>query len=355
MTPMITYDEIYNRMKANYVIESRVEFDEASDTAIRLRLLAGEIFNAAANVEWLKKQMFVSTASGKYLDYFASQRGLERKKAQKAQGELTFFINEIIENDIFIPKGSMVATADISPKRYVTTEDAEIRAGNTLVSVSAEADKAGKKYNILVGEAKIIVSAPAEINYSYNREEFEGGCDEETDDELRERIRKSFLVPSNGTNKAYYEKLVLSVPGITKAGIIAKNRGVGTVDVYVSNGDNFPPETAIAQAQELVSKNRELNVDVKVMAAQRKNVNLNLSVSAAEGYMRNDINTICSEVFKLYLNEIAIGGTMYATELGRRLLNSGCIVSYKFSADFNDVTASAAQCLAPGTINIEVR
>lgn len=71
---MITYDEIYNKMKAEYILQSRYEFDEASDCAIRMRVLAGEIFNAVSNAEWLKKQMFISTASGEYLDYFASQR-----------------------------------------------------------------------------------------------------------------------------------------------------------------------------------------------------------------------------------------------------------------------------------------
>lgn len=352
---MITYDEIYNKMKAEFASQSKYEFDEKSDCAIRMRVLAGEIFNAMSSFEWLKNQMFTSTASGEYLDYFASQRGIERKPAQKSQGEITFFINEPAQNSIFIPKGSMVATADTVPLRYVTVEDAEIAAGNTLVSVLAEADKAGKSYDIPIETARIIVSAPAEINYAYNREPFEGGCDEETDEELRERIRVSFLVPSNGTNKAYYEKLALSVPGITKAGVIAKGRGTGTVDVYVSNGENSPSASAVAQAQSLISKNRELNVDVKVIAAQPKKINLTVVVYAGDGYIKNDIISICTEVFKKYLNEIEIGGIMYVAELGKRLMNSGCIRSYKFASDFIDVSASSAQCFAAGTISIEVR
>lgn len=101
---MITYDEIYNRMKSEFSAKSKYDFDEASDAAIRMRVLAGEIFNAMTNIEWLKNQMFVATASGEYLDYFASQRGLERKQAQKAQGELTFFINEPVENSILFLK-----------------------------------------------------------------------------------------------------------------------------------------------------------------------------------------------------------------------------------------------------------
>ena len=352
---MITYDEIYDKMKEEFSLQSKYDFYENSDAAIRMRVLAGEIFKAMSNIEWLKNQMFVSSASGEYLDYFASQRGIERKKAQKAQGEITFFINAPIENSIFIPKGSMVATADTVPMRYVTVEDAEIAAGNTLVSVSAEAEKAGKIYNIPTNKAKIIVSAPAEINYAYNREPYVDGCDEETDDELRARIQASFLVPSNGTNKAYYEKLALSVSGITKAGVLAKNRGIGTVDVYVSNGDNSPSASAVAQAQALISKNRELNVDVKVMAAQTRSVNLTVVVYANDGYLTSDVVDICKKAFKDYLNEIEIGGTMYVAEVGKRLMNSGCIHSYKFATDFIDVSATASQCLVAGTVKIEVK
>ena len=43
---MITYDEIYNRMKSEFSAKSKYDFDEASDAAIRMRVLAGEIFNA---------------------------------------------------------------------------------------------------------------------------------------------------------------------------------------------------------------------------------------------------------------------------------------------------------------------
>ena len=160
---------------------------------------------------------------------------------------------------------------------------------------------------------------------------------------------------SNGTNKAYYEKLALSVPGITKAGVIAKGRGTGTVDVYVSNGENSPSSAAVAQAQVLIAKNRELNVDVKVISAQLRKINLSVAVYAKDGYIRNDIVNICTQVFKDYLNEIEIGGTMYVAELGKRLMNSGCICSYKFPTNIVDVNATAAQVFSVGTVKIEVK
>ena len=43
---METYDEIYRRMSEKYTAESGFEIDPSSDIAIRLRVLAGEIYNA---------------------------------------------------------------------------------------------------------------------------------------------------------------------------------------------------------------------------------------------------------------------------------------------------------------------
>ena len=131
---MATFDEIYARMKAKYIEESGSEFLETSDIAIRLRVLAGEIYNAQTSLEWLKKQMFVNTASGENLDYLASERGLKRKEATKAKGEIMFMIPEAVDHKITIPKGAVVSTNDKTPIRFCTTETEEIGIGGTFVS-----------------------------------------------------------------------------------------------------------------------------------------------------------------------------------------------------------------------------
>ena len=49
---METYDEIYGRMKNAYERETGDSFNEVSDIAIRLKVLAGEIFKLQTNLEW---------------------------------------------------------------------------------------------------------------------------------------------------------------------------------------------------------------------------------------------------------------------------------------------------------------
>ncbi|MCD8025631.1 MAG: baseplate J/gp47 family protein [Clostridiales bacterium] len=351
---METYNEIYERMKEEYTAESGSQFDNASDIAIRLRVLAGEIYNAQVNAEWLKNQMFVSTAGGEYLDYFASQRGLERKAAAKAQGEITFYIDEVKDHDIIIPQGSVVATTDGEPVRFCTTEQEEISAGNTLVSVYAEAEKAGKSGNIEIGKAVTAVSVPSEIDSVTNRTAFSGGVDEETDDELRERIASTFKSPSNGTNAAYYEQLVLSVEGISKAGVVSRARGTGTVDIYVYGDGSAVSAAAVSQAQDIVDENRELNVDAQVIAASPREYDMNVLVYAKSGYSNLAVRQACTQAFESYLESLPIGGTLYLSGLGRYLMDTECIENYRFSDAMSDTSASSSQCFVSGDVEIEV-
>ncbi|MBQ1381135.1 MAG: baseplate J/gp47 family protein, partial [Ruminococcus sp.] len=110
-------------MKENYTQQRGEDFDEAGDIAIRLKVLAGEIYNMQTTVEWLKRQLFPSTATGEFLDRFAAQRGLARNPAVKARGQLKFSVNEQKTTAVTIPRGTVVSTDSELPVRLYTTED----------------------------------------------------------------------------------------------------------------------------------------------------------------------------------------------------------------------------------------
>lgn len=341
-------------MKSRYEQESETEIDEKSDIAIRLKVLAGEIYNAQVNFEWLKTQMFADTASDEYLDYIAKQRGLERKKALKAQGEIIFSISQPVDHNIIIPLGTVVATDDSSPIRFSTTEEGEITAGNTLVSVYAEAINAGRAGNIKKDKATVGVSVPTEIETVRNPYAFTGGENEETDSELRERIRSTFINQSNGTNKGYYEKLALTVEGIAKASAVARVRGSGTVNLYVCSSDGDADSTAIAKLQSIVNKERELNVDVRVYNAAAVSYDIIVTITAKNGYSETEVTNACKTAFEKYINSIPIGGKFYLSALGKALIETDCVENYEYDTGMQNKTLSASQRFKAGTAEITV-
>ena len=48
---METYNEIYQRMKNSYTQNSGEDFDESGDIAIRMKVLAGEIYNLQTSLD----------------------------------------------------------------------------------------------------------------------------------------------------------------------------------------------------------------------------------------------------------------------------------------------------------------
>ena len=100
-------------MKERYEQESGFEVDEASDIAIRLKVLAGEIYNMQTTLDWTKRQMFAATATSENLDNLAAQRGLTRKAAVKATGQITFRLSETLNYAVPIPRGTVVGRLHI--------------------------------------------------------------------------------------------------------------------------------------------------------------------------------------------------------------------------------------------------
>lgn len=341
-------------MKDNYIQRSGIEFDEASDIAVRLKVLAGEVFNVYSSFEWLKRQMFASTASGEYLDYIAAERGITRREATKASGSLTFYVEEFSSTPILIPQGTVVATTGKNPVRIYTAEDAVIPDNTGSVTVHAEVETAGFSGNILVRSELLPINVPQEISRIANLSRFTGGADAESDASLRERIKESYVCVPNCVNKAYYQKLAESVEGVDKAGVVTYARGAGTINIYVSAFDgDVDPET-LDEVAEAVSREREINLDVRVVDAVSLSYDMTMSVKGKAGYTDEEITELCTEAFEGYISTIPIGGKLYLSILGKHLLDTGCIENYEFDVSMTNAELPGSQYFVPGDVIVEV-
>lgn len=100
---MLTVTEIYQEMKEAFATETGVTINDGGEMAIRFYTLASQIYGLYVQNAWTLNQCFPQSASGEYLDQHATLRGLERNEAQKAQGELRFYLDEASASDVDIP------------------------------------------------------------------------------------------------------------------------------------------------------------------------------------------------------------------------------------------------------------
>lgn len=350
---METYDEIYERMKEKYEQESGFELDSASDIAIRLRVLAGEIYNAGCNYEWLKRQMFAESAQGEYLDYLAAQRGLQRKAAAKAKGTLTFSVDEPLNYPIAIPAGTVVATNGETPIRVYTTEDSVLPQATYSVTVAAEAEQAGYNGNIASGTAEVPVSVPAGID-SVTNSVFRRGDDEESDTELRERIRDSYISRPNPANAAFFKQLALTVDGVDKVGTVDHAAGAGSVGVYVAGKDYDVTAETLSEVSALLAANKPIGSIVEVSRAYHIDYDLTVTVQAVAGYEPAEVTELITNAFTAYVGSLDVGARLYLSNLGKYLFDTGCIENYEFDSSMQNESASGSEFFRPGDISITV-
>lgn len=351
---MESYSEIEQRMFQKYKELTGCSCADASDISIKIKLLAGELFNLQSTINWLNNQLFPQTASGAQLDYHAQMRGLERKKKTYATGRLHFYVSEPAQSAIVIPSGIFCSTAGKNPVLFMTVGTTSIGPGLT----TAEADAVALTAGIIGNAAPNAITVISQSSNSHlevtNPIAFSGGTDDEDDDSLRRRIIEDIKTPSTGTNKAYYKRLAESVDGVYSANVVSRQRGGGTVDIYIAAQGEAAGSGYVTQVQELIDSERELNVDVLVASATTARVAVSLTLKEKSGYSFEEVKTNVTEKIKEYFSMLQVGESVYVSSLGAAINKAEGVERFLFSStSAHNVSASPSQLLTAGSITIE--
>jgi uncharacterized phage protein gp47/JayE len=351
---MDSYEDIFSKMEDEYEKVTGFVPDEYSDTGIKLKILAGEIYNVATELQWFKNQMFPTTASGDYLDYHAKERGLTRKASEKASGTVTFMLEYILEEGVTIPKGTVVSTDDEEPLRFITTKTATIDAGSVYTDIEVEAEKGGSEYNVAEKTITVVVTSVPNLHSVVNQGKITGGTQEESDSELRSRLLYAYRNNNNGTNCAYYKELAENVQGVYSAGVLPKNRGTGTVDVYIAKQGAVADNDLVNQVQAIMTDAREVNVNVLVRSATASSVDIKVELEIMDGYTFDDVKEKAIAVLTEYISSLGVGGSLYLSEAGERLYHIDGVKRYHFDEDYcSDTTYPQTRVPYAGTITVE--
>ncbi|MGL4925615.1 MAG: baseplate J/gp47 family protein [Plesiomonas shigelloides] len=198
-------------------------------------------------VMWLKDQLvnvvmrnlFLATAKGKFVDIFAWAVNLSRKPATAAAGVILFSKTET-DSIVTVPAGTQIQTERINGVIYslTTTTDAVIPAGVRKQNIAVTADDAGAGFNLAPGYYRILPVAINGIAAVENTDDWLStpGGNEETDDELRDRIRNQFNLAGAYHTDSVYRGLIAGVAGLSADRIYFLHdapRGPGTANVYL--------------------------------------------------------------------------------------------------------------------------
>lgn len=328
---MQSYDEIVKSMELSFKSKSGYSTDEASDIGIRIRVLAGEIYNLNSYIEFVKRQAFPQTAVGEYLDYHAEIRGLNRKKAVKATGTVLFALDSALSYQVEIPKGTIISTSGDNPVSFETTAKGYISAGKTTASVPAQALVGGTVGNVSPETIKVIVNMTVDNMSVTNLGGFLGGSDDEDDEQLRIRILDSLKFVVNGTNKAYYQSLAKSVEGVDSVNVVPRKYGNGTVAIYICGQDAELDQQTVNQVQNIMNEQREINVKVSVYPAEIIECIVVADVVLEDGYEKEKVQADVYQQLKTMLDKYDVGKSLDVAIVNDLLYHTAGIKSYILS------------------------
>ncbi len=296
------------------------------------------------------KIMFPMWAYDEWLDYHAKGRGITRKPANAASGEL--LITGIPGTTI--PAGfkfAAPATADTPAIEYQTTEKYTIGEDGT-VRAQITAVEAGPKGNVPANTVTLMMTPIKGITSITNEANITGGTEVENDDELRNRIMEidaaseASFVGSDGDYKRWAEE----VPGVGTALVIPEWAGPGTVKVVVIDANGQPANAAIIAAVydnimspgDRLQRKAPIGATVTIEAPTAKELNYTFTLELKAGENQETVLERFKAQLRTYYVEAKKDGVVRYNRVSSILINTDGV------KDFTDLTING------GTVNIDL-
>lgn len=337
----MTENEIYEVMLAQFQQETGYEMHTNADLAVRLRAAAAQIMSLYHYADHTYLQAFPQTAEGEALDLHGTLRGITRKPAKAAEGVLRFGISEPVDYMLAVPMGTVCLSQELCS--FETTDRGYIQAGDTFVDIPAVAREPGRQGNAAAGTIQIMQSPPLGVESVTNPAAFQGGVDAESDEKLRERILGAYRGLTNGSNLAYYEQLALETPGVDRVTVIPKINGLGTVGVLVDSDSGTVTLGAVEEVQRKVNAQRELCVEVTVMAPEPVSVRVQANMEPKASCSLSQAVSAVREAIEQCFQRCQMGKTLYHAELVGSAMGTGMIDNIVFSAPLGDIVVEETQ------------
>lgn len=247
--PSVIQETSYEKILAEMLRNISDRYDKTEGGFV-FDMIAPSALEAAELIQfWLAlgiKMNFHMFASGKWLDFHASDCGLERKPATKATGEVQITTG----GKVTFQKGFIFSVPSENGSAAIDFETLETVAIDGTGVVKVQAVLAGVSGNVAADAISIMKNPVNNVMSIGNSEAISGGVEAESDEELRKRIDDFYAGRSSSFvgNCADYRRWALSVPGVGFAHVIPTPNGKpNTVRIVLADANGAPATTTICQ------------------------------------------------------------------------------------------------------------
>ena len=306
--------------------------------------------------------LFVSHATGVWLDLKMADYSKKRKKAQKTQGLVTVSRLDAEGEAVKIPKGTVFKTVqDINGEelRFFALEAAVLQKGAQTVEVPVEAEIEGTRYNVPQEQITRTLTYLGEISVSNARDWItREGSDTEDDESARTRTLRSWSELAQRAIEDTFVNTAESVPGVLFAQADCLHpRGQGTVDVIVTGTAGEATEGLLNDVRKAVAQiaGPYDNILVKSSVTVPQDIAVTVTVSNApdNSQIENRVRSILTGLLAVRkgrrLHELTCSDINLA-------IRSGCdtVTNAVVTVPAADVRLSRDKVIIPGEISVTV-
>lgn len=320
---------------------------------IELLMLARTVLN----------NMFVSHATGAWLDLKMADYSKKRRKAQKTRGMVTVTRMDADGEAVRIPKGHVFKTAkDINGEelRFFSLQAAILQKGEVSVEIPVEAETEGARYNVPQGQITRTLTWTGDIGI-HNGENWitREGSDTEDDESARTRTLRSWADLGQRAIEDSFVNAAESVPGVLFAQADCNHpRGQGTVDVIVTGTAGEATEGLVGsvrlEVEKIAGPYDNILVRSSVTVPQDIAVTVTTEDPAPDGEIESRVRSLVSEVLA-----VRRGRKLYELNLSdiNHSVRSGYsrATNVKITAPREDVVLDRDRVIVAGTITVTVR
>lgn len=284
----------YETMTGRILQPAQVERLLINAFAYREQLLRSQINEAA-------RMNLVAFSRAPMLDYLGELVGVRRLTASRAV--CTIKLTLINGHGAFtIPKGVRVQTMDGNAV-FSLDNDIVVAPADTAVQTSATCVADGKSGNDYAADTVVIILDPQPYLLSVtNIDKTNGGANEETDDELRERIKLAPQSFSNAGSSGAYKYFARSAnPSIIDVSITSPTPGQVNIYPLMEEGQ-LPNMQVIQQVFNACNAEnvRPLTDTVVVLAPTPVSYAIDVSLTLVTGAVPTDIVSVVETVLNTY-------------------------------------------------------
>lgn len=345
-----TYDELVDNLSARWtqLFGENAQTNTHSVGGILIRVQAFFLNQLYQLAELVYNSQFIDSATGTTLDQLAANVGLTRSPSQVAIGTVEIWGSA----GYVVPAGTLFRTKD--EMEYVTSEDVVLTdTGKTLISVDGtDVTATDKETNIGYGQSELLYAnsegsvynkggrseaiqvTPTESILRIIISEITGGADQESDENLRDRIdiANQVIAPSSPYNgvlssisKVAGVNSVRIVPNDTMVDDPKTNTPAKTVHVFVDGGyqqevaqaifDSLAAgvSTAGAEAVQIIDIAGAPHV-IRFDYPTSRAVYVSVEITKNINYP-TDGDELVKQIVMSYVNSVGMGNTVYYSYL----------------------------------------